>query len=63
MGRTSYFYRFPQSHGGKKKEKVVYVHEGSGASGFPSGSWERPWVPLPHERTHSYESLYYKVMV
>ncbi|CAK9209537.1 unnamed protein product [Sphagnum troendelagicum] len=31
MGRTSYFYRFPQSHGGKKKEKVIYVHGGSGA--------------------------------
>ncbi len=48
----------------ERKREVVYVYGGSGASGFPLGSREHPWVPLPHERTHSYESLYYnKVMV
>jgi hypothetical protein len=47
----------------ERKREVVYVGRGSRASGFPLGSREHPWVPLPHERTHSYESLYDKVMV
>jgi hypothetical protein len=45
------------------KREVVYVGGGSRVSGFPLGSGQHPWVPLPHERTHSYESLDYKLVV
>jgi hypothetical protein len=44
-----------------KKEKLFMKVEVHVRVGFSWGSGEHPWVPLPHERAHSYENLYYNV--